>query len=142
MVARSYRDSVFIKKRGHVMGVNVSEVETDDTAPRGRVFWSEDFQLFDSSELVECVACEFSFVVSDTPQADLGQIFGGSAESDCSGDMCCSCFELERRVLVRSVVEVDFTDHLSSTLVGLHLFEKLSFSINYSDPCWSAHLVA
>src|SRR5207249_10576342 len=101
--------------------MDISQVEAYDPAPRIRVCRTVDSYAFQFSQCVQGVGREVSLVVSDVSKSNLGQVVDGHAQADSPGDICSSGLELERRVLERGLIEGNLPDHLSSTLVPLHL---------------------
>src|SRR5881398_3198623 len=98
--------------------MDISQVEAYDPAPRIRVCRTVDSHAFQFSQCVQGVGREVSLMVSDVSESNLGQVVDGHAQADSSGDICSSGLELERRVFERSLVEMDFANHLSSTWYG------------------------
>src|SRR5713226_1143971 len=70
MMTRPDCNSVFVQKRGHVVGMNVSQIEAYDSSPRVWICGSVDLHSPNSSKSFQRVRSQLSFMVSDAPKPD------------------------------------------------------------------------
>src|SRR6185437_8730921 len=82
------------------------------------------------------------FVAGYVRHTDPIEVIDGSTESNCIGDVACSCFKTRRRRLIDRLLKGDIDDHISSALPWGSIGQCIRLAVKNPDASWREDLVA